>query len=72
MRDLAKLVKEARNQDPTINGIRECIHPKKYDIVAAAVKSVAGYSIGKDSYKTPSYARNIGFELDEIVLPVKF
>ncbi|XP_033119949.1 uncharacterized protein LOC117119256, partial [Anneissia japonica] len=67
MRDLAKLVLAVSVADPSITRIRDCINPNKFDTVVAAVKSVAQYSEETNSYKVPSYARNIGFEIDKIV-----
>lgn len=67
MRDLAKLVKAVHDRDPSVVGIRHCIDPNKYDSVVDAVRTVAGYSEETESYQTPSYARNIGFELDKVI-----
>ncbi|XP_033106341.1 uncharacterized protein LOC117108440 [Anneissia japonica] len=67
MRDLAKLVIAAQAEDQSIKSIRDCIDPKKFCTVVTAVKKIAGYSEKDNKYETPSYARNIGFELNKVV-----
>ncbi|XP_033116898.1 uncharacterized protein LOC117116888 [Anneissia japonica] len=71
MRDLAKLVSAASLKDPAIIGIRDCIDPQKFDTVVAAVKDVAGYSSQSNSYRIPSYARNIGFEINKVASQIE-
>ncbi|PIK46626.1 hypothetical protein BSL78_16491 [Apostichopus japonicus] len=67
MRDMAKLVIAARERDSSITGIRQCIDNAKFDTVVASVRAVAGYSSQLESYEVPSYARNIGFEIDKVI-----
>ncbi|XP_038063145.1 uncharacterized protein LOC119733850, partial [Patiria miniata] len=71
MRDLAKVVVAAGSIDETVTSIRDLVNPQKFDLLVMAVKQVAGYCPVSNSYKTSSYARNVGYHLDKVVASLK-
>ena len=71
MRDLAKLVLAAQSIDPTIGSIGDCIDAEKFNTLTEAVKQVAEYSDETGKYGKPSYARNIGYAVDKVVVQMR-
>ncbi|XP_071849955.1 uncharacterized protein [Apostichopus japonicus] len=66
MRDVAKLLIESKKIDPSVTCMRDCINPDKFDTLVKAVKNIAGFDETRSNYKTPSYARNIGYDIDKV------
>ncbi|XP_022089282.1 uncharacterized protein LOC110978527 [Acanthaster planci] len=66
MRDLAKLVVATSRVDRSVTSIRDCLNPQKFDTLVDAVKVTAGYCADTNTYKTPSFARNIGYSIDKV------
>ncbi|CAG9825705.1 unnamed protein product [Phaedon cochleariae] len=65
MRELAKLLMEAKKEEPSINNLFEALQPKYFDLLVAATKIVAKYDKDKDCYKSPTFALNIGTTLKQ-------
>lgn len=71
MRELGRLLLKVRETDPDIVSLQECIHPKQFDIVLEAVRSLAGFDPHTGRYKTPSLAIKLGQSLQKCALIIK-
>lgn len=71
MRELGRLLLKVRETDPDIVSLQECIHPKQFDVVLEAVRSLAGFDPHTGRYKTPSLAIKLGQSLQKCALIIK-
>ena len=71
MRDLGTVLITAKELDPSIEEFSDLVVTDKYDTLVEAVKQRTGYDPVKNSYASPSFARNIGYDIDKVVAQIK-
>ncbi|KAG5884182.1 hypothetical protein JTB14_034721 [Gonioctena quinquepunctata] len=59
MRELAKILIEIKQLEPTINNMYKALKPQYFDLFVIATKQVAGYDENKESFEAPTFAMNI-------------
>lgn len=60
MQELARLLIEIKKIEPNIKNLIDALKPQHYDIIVQATKNAASYDEENDSYRSPTYAVNIG------------
>lgn len=65
MRELARLLIEVRKRDKSIKSLMDCLRPQNFDMIVEATKAAAKYIAETQTYKSPTYALNIGTTLKE-------
>ncbi|XP_070178597.1 uncharacterized protein [Littorina saxatilis] len=63
IRELARFLLVAREEDSTITALQSCIRPDKFLVVISAVKKLCGYDSLTHVYENPSLALKIGHSL---------
>lgn len=72
MRELARLLIEMKNRDPTIKSLMDALKTKNFDLLVDAIKSAGKYNTETDTYKSPTYVYSLGTTLKQcIVLALK-
>lgn len=66
MREMARLLITARATTP-LKSTEDLVMPSNFPHVIQAVRSVAGYDLDSNSYKTPSLALKLGHSLAKVV-----
>lgn len=70
MRNLARLLQEAQKIDDSLVCLKACINPEKFDVLTKAAKQLGGFDEETGLYKTPSFPRNIGFEVSKVATQI--
>lgn len=65
MRDLAKLLIEIQKVAPGIKDLLGALRPENYETMMFATKTVASFDPETQSFKSPTYARNMGTMLKQ-------
>ena len=61
LRELGKFVISMRKiSKGEVTSFTDCIHPHKFDLLVAAVQSLAGYDTMDSSFKIPTLATKLG------------
>ncbi|XP_074029091.1 uncharacterized protein [Leptinotarsa decemlineata] len=59
MRELSRVLLEVKKIEPSVINLFGALRPKFYDKLVEATQSVSRYDSNKDTFVSPSYARNI-------------
>ncbi|CAH2002340.1 unnamed protein product [Acanthoscelides obtectus] len=65
MRELARLLMEIKKLDLSVVTLFDALKPHKYDILVKATKLTSGYDDESQTYKSPTYAMNMGTTLKQ-------
>lgn len=65
MRELAKILIEAKEVKPNISDLFELLHPQHFDLIFSCVKVIAKYDSKTDQFVSPTYAMNISRSLKD-------
>lgn len=65
MRELSKILIEARKVKPNIKDFFELLHPQHFDLIVSCVKVIAKYDSKTDQFLSPTYAMNISRSLKD-------
>jgi len=71
MRQLARLLQQAREVNRSITSLLELIDPRQFDVCVKAARIIGGYSEDKCMFDTPSYVVNVAFSLKRVAVTVK-
>ncbi|XP_012549781.2 uncharacterized protein LOC105842288 [Bombyx mori] len=65
MRELAKLLIEAKKIKPEIQDLFSALKPEYYDVMVTATKNCAKFNVEKDVYVSPTFAMNISTSIKQ-------
>ncbi|KAJ1521744.1 hypothetical protein ONE63_003380 [Megalurothrips usitatus] len=68
---MARLLKHVRFIDETILTVEDMLHAKKYDVIVQGAQIAAGFNAVTGSFKVPSLALKLGYELKRYAVLLK-